>query len=68
MKQSNIITLHFLIKLIIFNIILRLSNSICPNSCSGHGTCNDGNTCNCFDGWKAGAPDCSYRKLLLLIF
>jgi hypothetical protein len=56
------VIIQLVIKLIVFSSILILSEGACPNLCSGHGTCNDGNTCTCFDGWKAGAPDCSYRK------
>ena len=34
----------------------------CPNMCSGHGTCGQGNVCTCFDGWNGGAADCSFRN------
>ena len=36
--------------------------SACPNSCSGHGYCNQGTTCLCFDGWNGGNSDCSLRE------
>jgi hypothetical protein len=45
-------------------LILTRSYALCPNSCSGHGTCGAGNLCSCFPGWNGGAADCSYSKLL----
>lgn len=39
----------------------------CPNQCSGHGTCNDGNTCSCFEGWDPDAADCSRSMSCLRI-
>ena len=47
-----------------------LVNVTCPNSCSGHGTCDtDTALCACADGWGSDsdladykAPDCSLRK------
>ena len=35
--------------------------SACPNSCSGHGTCNVESICDCFGGWDYSA-DCSKRS------
>lgn len=33
--------------------------AVCPNLCSGHGACGISNVCECYDGWNAGAADCS---------
>ena len=38
----------------------KLVLSICPNSCSGHGSCGIGGVCTCFDGWTFSV-DCSHR-------
>jgi hypothetical protein len=34
--------------------------AVCPNYCSGHGSCGSENTCSCNDGWDFAA-DCSLR-------
>ena len=44
------------------NDLASSAPSACPQSCSGHGYCNDGTTCLCFDGWNGGAADCSTRE------
>lgn len=41
---------HFSIFLFISGISLALS--VCPNNCSGHGTCNAFDVCTCFDEGK----------------
>lgn len=47
----------------------QTSATYCPNDCWGHGKCSfNGNICNCFDGWNAGAADCSLRKLFSHFF
>ena len=35
--------------------------SICPNRCSGHGSCGTDSLCACFTGWTM-LPDCSARS------
>lgn len=40
---------------------LLVVSARCPNLCNGHGTCEEGNTCICFDGFNGGAADCSSR-------
>ena len=51
-----------LFSIFIVCLFLYLSDAICPNMCSGHGTCGQRNVCNCYKGWNGGASDCSYRK------
>ena len=36
-------------------------SGICPNSCSGHGSCGRGNICTCDSGWTHAA-DCSLKS------
>jgi EGF-like domain len=42
-------------------LLLRLqaAQAICPNHCSGHGSCGADNICACNDGWASA--DCSRR-------
>lgn len=47
---------------VLLAVLLETAHSICPNSCSGHGICGASNICACFDGWKGGAADCSFRN------
>ena len=44
-------------------LLLFQCEAICPNSCSGHGFCGSGNTCDCFEGWWPEAADCSLSEL-----
>ena len=39
-----------------------IANTICPNSCSGHGTCDSTRDCSCFAGFSGA--DCSERDCL----
>jgi hypothetical protein len=56
--NNRLIILIFLILAVSITIV----QSRCPNSCNGHGTCANGNTCQCFTGFKGGAADCSMRE------
>jgi hypothetical protein len=47
-------------------LLFPVIQSACPNFCSGHGTCDTDNTCDCFRGWT-GAIDCSASMKLLLL-
>ncbi len=40
-------------------IIFRFAEPQCNNNCNGHGMCNIGGSCSCFQGW--GGFDCSGR-------
>ena len=50
------------VKLVDMSDLAHNKPSACPHSCSGHGYCNDGTTCLCFDSWHGGAADCSMRE------
>ena len=56
--------------LLILSILLALfiqhAECVCPHLCSGHGTCGTGNICECYDGWDAGAADCSMSMYICL--
>jgi hypothetical protein len=41
------------------SVLFVLVDGRCPNSCTGHGTCNTTDVCTCFTGWDGGASDCS---------
>jgi hypothetical protein len=40
--------------------LVGMASAMCPNSCSGHGTCGANDLCTCFAGFTA--TDCSERK------
>jgi len=46
---------------IVLLILIAQVASHCPSGCSGHGSCNNEDTCDCFAGFD-GFPDCSGRK------
>ena len=46
---------------VLLSLRLQEAHSHCPNSCSGHGSCDRAdNTCTCYEGWDYVA-DCSQR-------
>ena len=47
--------------------LFRVVQSACPNACSGHGSCDAGNACACFEGWDGGAADCSSSIFYLFL-
>ena len=49
-------------------VVVTYVQSLCSNSCSGHGTCTVGNVCSCYTGWSGGAADCSFSKSYLCSF
>lgn len=61
--------MSFFIKLFLCCLFVLVAICTCPNSCSGHGTCETNGVCKCADitstGWgsalNAGytGPDCS---------
>mmetsp|Transcript_11142 Transcript_11142/g.12750 ORF Transcript_11142/g.12750 Transcript_11142/m.12750 type:complete len:80 (+) Transcript_11142:95-334(+) len=55
MVKSNYIILLFLLSQ------LHSGKAVCPNLCSGHGSCDYEATCTCDSTWE-GAPDCSKRE------
>jgi len=40
------------IKLAVFLGVLALGNAVCPNGCSGHGTCDSNDNCACYEEGK----------------
>ena len=50
------------IVLLLLLLTLQQVVPMCPNSCSGHGYCGFGNVCDCYEGWRGGAADCSLRN------
>ena len=54
--------LHHILSLLLLLLLLhvRLATALCPNACSGHGSCSADNRCVCFSGWMA--TDCNQRS------
>lgn len=50
--------------LLVYLLGFHQSEALCPSKCSGHGVCGAQNICQCFDGWTAGAADCSLGRYL----
>lgn len=57
----------FIRSLCIFLFCVQYTHSRCSNACSGHGKCSTSNNCDCFEGWRGGAADCSLRKLAFFL-
>eukprot|EP00611_Tribonema_gayanum_P006252 TRINITY_DN15552_c0_g1_i1.p1 TRINITY_DN15552_c0_g1~~TRINITY_DN15552_c0_g1_i1.p1 ORF type:complete len:183 (+),score=17.30 TRINITY_DN15552_c0_g1_i1:191-739(+) len=53
--------MRLLLQLLVLAALQQRATAVCPNYCSGHGTCGPENTCACNDGWTA-AVDCSLRN------
>ncbi|KAG5188328.1 hypothetical protein JKP88DRAFT_177974 [Tribonema minus] len=53
--------MRLLLQLLVLAALQQTATAVCPNFCSGHGTCGPENTCACNDGWTA-AVDCSLRN------
>lgn len=47
-------------KLFVFAALIAAAHGLCPNKCSGHGTCHLGAKCACQPRWMG--PDCSLRQ------
>jgi len=51
-----------MMKLVILALAFGAASAVCPNSCSGHGTCAENDVCVCYQNWGMGdeaSGDCS---------
>lgn len=48
-----------MLKLLLLLAGLATASALCPNGCSGHGTCLEYDMCTCFQNWQGN--DCSER-------
>jgi hypothetical protein len=49
-----------MMKLLFLAMFAATAQAICPNKCSGHGTCGASDKCTCFPNWTGA--DCAGRK------
>lgn len=48
-----------MLKLLLLLAGLATASALCPNGCSGHGTCLEYDMCTCYQNWQGN--DCSER-------
>lgn len=62
MRNISLVQALYVLSLL-FVVFLDQIDGACPNYCSGHGQCQNDNTCECEDLYNA-VPDCSLRKFV----